>query len=137
MHRILMEEYLERPLRKGEVVHHIDYDRTNNVTDNLMLCIDQEAHMLQHAKQKVEDLGGIYCVDKYCSYHQCLHTVEDFSTNPSMYDGLNNNCRKATNEYRAKHGLNKNKFDWRARLNQQYRRLFRKDLAQEKINNVE
>ena len=36
-HTLVMEEYLGRSLRKNEVVHHIDHDKTNNDIDNLCL----------------------------------------------------------------------------------------------------
>ena len=34
-HRAVMEDRLGRKLKEGEVVHHIDYNKTNNKTDNL------------------------------------------------------------------------------------------------------
>jgi hypothetical protein len=47
-HIIVMEEYLGRPMKKGEVVHHIDGDKTNNDISNLDLCSVQE-HNKCHA----------------------------------------------------------------------------------------
>ena len=47
---------------------------------------------------------------------------EEFSTNPSKYDGLNNTCRDGFNEYRRNTGKSKTRFNWKCRLNQQYRR---------------
>lgn len=38
-HRLVMAEYLERPLRKWETVHHIDGDTFNNELSNLQLRI--------------------------------------------------------------------------------------------------
>ena len=35
IHRIVMEKKLGRPLKKGEVIHHIDGDNQNNNIDNL------------------------------------------------------------------------------------------------------
>ena len=37
-HTVVMEKYLGRKLRKGEVVHHIDHNRANNKIENLVLC---------------------------------------------------------------------------------------------------
>jgi hypothetical protein len=37
-HIIVMENHLERKLQKGEVVHHIDGNKTNNDINNLDLC---------------------------------------------------------------------------------------------------
>jgi hypothetical protein len=44
-HRIVMEEKLGRPLRKGEVVHHIDGDKANNDPSNLILFPSNSEHM--------------------------------------------------------------------------------------------
>lgn len=47
-HVLVMENHLGRALTKGEVVHHIDGDKTNNDIDNLDLCTVQE-HNACHA----------------------------------------------------------------------------------------
>lgn len=48
VHRIVMEEHLGRPLKKGEHIHHIDGDRTNNIISNLMLFPSNSAHLKYH-----------------------------------------------------------------------------------------
>lgn len=47
-HRILAEEILGRPLRKGEIVHHKDGNRRNNSLDNLEVFSSQAEHIKQH-----------------------------------------------------------------------------------------
>lgn len=49
-HRIIAELMMGRPLRKGEVVHHIDGDKLNNRSDNLMVFASQAEHARHHKK---------------------------------------------------------------------------------------
>lgn len=46
-HRHIMETYLGRPLEKGEVVHHIDYNRANNDIGNLRVMTNSD-HVRLH-----------------------------------------------------------------------------------------
>jgi len=41
-HRYVMEQFLKRPLKRNEVVHHIDGDKTNNALKNLELLTKSE-----------------------------------------------------------------------------------------------
>ena len=50
-HVLIMEQHLGRSVEKGEVVHHIDGDKTNNVLDNLQLMTVEE-HNNCHAKSE-------------------------------------------------------------------------------------
>lgn len=124
-HRSIAERVLGRKLTTAERVHHLDYDKTNNKNSNLVVCPDEAYHRLLHARQRILDLGGHPDTHSYCSYHCELHDKFEFSTITQTWNGLHNMCRKATNEYRKKTGLNRDKFDWKARLNQQYRRVFK------------
>ena len=37
-HILVMERHLGRKLKNGEIVHHIDHNRSNNKIENLILC---------------------------------------------------------------------------------------------------
>lgn len=49
-HRVVAEQILGRPLRPGEVVHHIDGNKRNNNPENLMVFASQKEHTEWHAK---------------------------------------------------------------------------------------
>lgn len=51
-HRLVVEKKIKRFLRPGEVIHHIDEDKSNNHIDNLMLFATQKDHMKFHTKIK-------------------------------------------------------------------------------------
>lgn len=48
-HRIIVSERIGRPLRKGEMVHHINSNRTDNREDNLLLLNNEQEHRNLHA----------------------------------------------------------------------------------------
>ena len=54
-HRLVVEKKLGRPLERKEVVHHIDFNPSNNQIENLMLFSSQSKHMSFH--QKIKKFG--------------------------------------------------------------------------------
>lgn len=50
-HVIVMERIVGRPLVPGEVVHHINGDRSDNVTSNLFLCRSRSHHNEVHRSE--------------------------------------------------------------------------------------
>lgn len=47
-HRLVMEKKLGRFLKENEVVHHIDFNKKNNLVNNLMLFKSQSEHKKYH-----------------------------------------------------------------------------------------
>jgi hypothetical protein len=122
IHRHVMEHMLGRKLVGEECVHHKNRNKLDNRRENLQLCANDAEHRFIHMVEDYQLDGVDYKTHLWCSYHQEYHPRTEFSTNKLHWSGLHNNCRKATNEYRKLKGLNCGKFNWKERLNQQYRR---------------
>lgn len=52
-HQIKAEEKLGRPLRKGEVVHHVNFDKGNNSLDNIYIADSNSKHRKLHQFEKL------------------------------------------------------------------------------------
>lgn len=58
-HRVVAEEKIGRPLRSGEIVHHIDGNKRNNSPDNLIVFSSQSEHLKWHLKNDIRfRVGG-------------------------------------------------------------------------------
>jgi hypothetical protein len=51
-HKIVVENFIGRKLKKEEVIHHLDFNKKNNKIENLMLFHNQKEHASFHIKIK-------------------------------------------------------------------------------------
>lgn len=58
-HRVVAEQMLGRPLRPGEIVHHVDGDKRNNDPSNLVVFASQAEHARYHAMLKHHGVQGL------------------------------------------------------------------------------
>ena len=83
-HVLVVEQALGKPLPSEAVVHHVDGDPLNNNPKNLVVCPNQEYHMLIHRRQRALDACGhadwLKC--KYCKQYDA---VENLYVNPKGY----------------------------------------------------
>ena len=57
-HVLIAEAVFGRPLPRGVVVHHVDGNRKNNITSNLVICQDAAYHCLLHKRERALKGGG-------------------------------------------------------------------------------
>jgi hypothetical protein len=60
LHRLIVSEYLGRPLTPYEIVHHKDEDKSNNLISNLEV-LDRSSHSKEHGKSKTRTVETRVC----------------------------------------------------------------------------
>lgn len=92
-HRLAMQQKLGRPLRKGETVHHLNGDRSDNRLENLSLFPSHSDHLKSHATFRSE-------THKECSRCHETKTRDQFrlrSSRRPTWDLHRSHCRQCEN----------------------------------------
>ena len=58
VHIAIVEDILGHKLPKGAHVHHVDANSANNEHSNLVVCPNQDYHLLLHRRQRAMDTCG-------------------------------------------------------------------------------
>lgn len=66
LHVAIVEKLLGRELPRGVEVHHVDGNKRNNATSNLVVCPTRGYHRLLHYRQRIVDAGGNPNTQRIC-----------------------------------------------------------------------
>lgn len=100
MHRVIMENHLNRKLKSDEIVHHIDGNIKNNDINNLML-MDRVTHAIHHHTKYAPLCIVDGCNGKHYLKGNCIKHYYQIKRNGKIYVQTNYTCRVASS--RKKH----------------------------------
>lgn len=95
-HILIMEEYLGRPLEKGEIVHHLDENKQNNSIENIELCL-LSVHSRYHKLK-----GDLFDVAKWSKENLSKPNNHGTRNTYERYGCRCNLCKEAKRKHNAK-----------------------------------
>jgi hypothetical protein len=78
LHRVVAEQKLGRPLKKGEIVHHKDWNSRNNAPENIVITTLAEhgrIHSTKNRKCSVVGCERKHLAKGFCSKHYEEHRI--------------------------------------------------------------
>jgi hypothetical protein len=91
-HIAVAERAFGGPLPQGAIVHHFDYDKTNNANSNLLVC-DRSYHRLIHQRTDAFNACG-HADWRKCSICKQYDDPANLAMYPSGTSGDHNSCRR-------------------------------------------
>lgn len=104
LHRIIVENHLNRLLNTNEVVHHKDHNKKNNAIDNLEV-LDSLEHVKVHAKEKIKQWVKLKC--PWCKKEFNLPRNQSFLVKKNKYNCncCSSSCRGKLSRYIQLYGI--------------------------------
>lgn len=90
-HVVIAEAALGKPLPERAVVHHVDYDKSNNVPTNLVVCPSGKYHHLLHIRTDALNATGNANARKcfYCHTYDVPGNLSQVRDGRTYHPGCN------------------------------------------------
>ena len=108
-HRYVAEQMIGRKLKKTEVVHHRDRNRSNNNIENLIVFRSHQDHAYHHKYEDVELIeneDGTYSFPVEYLIKVCLNCKKEFLSHNVMFC-----CSDCAHEYRGENNPNRPSYE--------------------------
>jgi hypothetical protein len=92
-HILIAEKALGKFLPEGSEVHHVDEKRSNNASNNLVICQDHAYHHLLHTRMRILEAGGHPDLHRICCGCKSVKVIDSFRQKKNR-DALNEYCRQ-------------------------------------------
>lgn len=96
----IAEHTLGHSLPEKAVVHHVDGERRNNQTNNLVILQSQGEHSRLHKRMRILWAGGNPWTQQICVTCQQVKDLTDFSTRKATSNGFSLECRRCVADRR-------------------------------------
>ncbi len=104
-HRHIYEKHHNVTLKRRQIIHHKDGNRSNNSIDNLELLESQSDHIKHHNTERIlikSKLRGEHEGQKYCTCCKIVLNLSDFYKNPHHRLGYSQYCKQCTKKFYPK-----------------------------------